>query len=101
MTWWLETSRRAVTRKVQVFTWVRALLALLIVASIATILITPDPSDDVLGILHQHHTFASLPVFVKLLRHTLLVPFCAPSHNSSADFSHPCELLEMVCTHLC
>lgn len=99
MTRWHTTSSSAF--RLHLSTYGRVLLALLIIVSVATILITPDPSDDVVGVLHQQHSIVSLPVFVKLVRHTILISFCVPSQDSTAHFARFSDLLEMVCTHLC
>jgi hypothetical protein len=96
-----KTSSTAVTFRLQLSPCARVLLALLIIVSVATILITPDPSDDVVGVLHQQHSIGFLPVFVKLVCPTTLALFCDPSKDSSAHFSRISDFLEMVCTHLC
>jgi hypothetical protein len=81
-------------------TFAKAVLVLLIVLSIATILFTPDPNDDVLGILHQQHVLTAQPVFLSLVQtsvstESLAVPDASVSVLLSAD------LIDLVCNRLC
>jgi hypothetical protein len=85
----------------QLSTWARVVFALLIIVSVATILITPDPSDDVLGVLHQHHSFTPLAVVIGFEHEIAVVRSSAPNHDVLAAPPRLEDLLEMVCTHLC
>ena len=77
------------------------MFALLIIVSVATILITPDPSDDVVGVLHQHHSLTPLAVVIGLEHEIAVVRSSAPSPDASATPSRLEDLLEKVCTRLC
>jgi hypothetical protein len=76
-------------------------LAIVIVVSLASILITPDPSDDVDGVLQRHH-------LVKVA----VAPISARQRESPAQVSGelsllvfprstPSNLLDLVCVRLC
>jgi hypothetical protein len=79
-------------------------LAIVVILSCATILITPDAVDDINGILHQHHsvrahkllaaTPAQLRPFV-LATFQSFNPLIQPFHSSTP------RLLALVCVRLC
>jgi hypothetical protein len=82
---------------------IRVLAALVTVVAVATVLITPDPSDDIHGIVHPNkiiktvRTFATFPV-------PILVPVLALAEQSYLDFpagSTPRSVLRMICTYRC
>lgn len=80
-------------------TFVKVAVALLIVVSVATILVTPDPTDDVMGVMHQHQvptvSLVSLIHGVSLPATPSLVSDAAPEELHSPD------LLDLVCVRLC
>jgi len=81
-------------RKISVF------LALLIVIAVATIIITPDPTDDVDAILRSHHPLkspslgASVGVWLVLFSLAVLAPASPPI------LAKP-NLLRLNCTCRC
>jgi hypothetical protein len=82
----------------------RIVLVVVAVLSIAYVLITPDPSDDVDGVLRLNHSakaqrIASLP----LPRSPILVvvPFHLPMRPSAIQRLTTWELLDLVCVCRC
>jgi len=75
-------------------------VALLVIVSVATILISPQTTDDVDGVL-QHHFFVIHPVFHTLLDSNTRLNL----HLFSSDLAiHRLEclnLLDLVCARLC
>ena len=79
-------------------------LAVVVILSCATVLITPDSGDDINGILHPHHsvkgpkllaaTYAQLRPFV-LATFQSFNPLIPTLHSSTA------RLLALVCVRLC
>lgn len=79
-------------------------LALLVIVAVATVLITPDPTDDVCGIVHGH-------TLLKLQRLAAVVgAYVTPTTSViAASLTHPAfasdpatpDLLALVCTRLC
>ena len=83
----------------QVGTYTKLVLGLLIVLSITTILISPDPNDDILGVLHQQHVLTAQPTFVALLPVAVsIVAFAVP--DESAEPLVSANLLDLVCIRL-
>ena len=74
---------------------------MLIIVSLATILITPDPSDDLVGVLHQHHSLTPLAVVMGFVHEIAVVRSNALRHDMSATPSRFEDLLEKGCTLLC
>ena len=81
---------------------IRIAIAGVLVFSVVAILVSPDPSDDVDGVFHQHHLRLLHPFFVatSLLRDLLVARQMAtasvnPSKREMAD------LLDLVCSRLC
>jgi hypothetical protein len=79
-------------------------LAVVVVLSCATVLITPDPGDDINGILHQHHSVKGH----KLLAapYAQLRPFALATFQSFNPLiptlrSSTPRLLALVCVRLC
>jgi len=79
-------------------------LAVVVILSCATALITPDPADDINGILHQHHSVGGhklLAASSAQLRPFVLATFhsfnpLVPTLHSSTP-----RLLALVCVRLC
>jgi len=74
---------------------------LLVVAAVATILLTPSPSDDVPGLMHRNHSTVVMAVAIGLVQVTALsrssqVPLHSPRHPMLSS-----NFLELVCQHLC
>ena len=79
-------------------------LAVILIVSCAAILITPDPTDDVDGVIGQHHqlTLPNLEATVS----AQLDLFVPPTPRSLFDITvdpHTCfaNLLDLVCVRLC
>jgi len=76
-------------------------LAIFIVVSVASILITPDPSDDVNGVLQQRHVVkvppARIPPAQSSISHVLVVK----TQPLSARTIVGPNLLDLVCVLLC
>jgi hypothetical protein len=80
-------------------TYTKLVLGLLIVLSITTILISPDPNDDILGVLHQQHVLTAQPTFVALLPVSVsIVALAVP--DESAEPLVSTNLLDLVCIRL-
>jgi hypothetical protein len=92
-----------------VYTWamLRVLtigLAVVVISSCATVLITPDPGDDINGIQHQHHSvkghkllaapYAQLRPFALATFHSFN-PLIPTLHSSTP------RLLALNCVRLC
>jgi hypothetical protein len=77
------------------------LAALLVVFAVAIVLITPDPTDDIHGILHQRnratHTLA--------LMHVPAIAAVSPSaerwHSESSQDAATRSVFEFTCTYRC
>jgi len=83
----------------QVGTYTKLVLGLLIVLSLTTILISPDPNDDILGVLHQQHVLTAQPTFVALLPVAVsIVALAVP--DESAEPLVSANLLDLVCIRL-
>lgn len=74
---------------------------LLVVVAVATILITPDPSDDVAGVLHAKHSPISFTLFATLLKSLPLPVARVVSRDSLARREMHPDLLDLVCARLC
>ena len=87
--------------KTTVGNFLKTAVALLVIVSVATILISPDTTDDVDGVLQHHSLFTAHPVF-----HAVLGSITRLSlHLFSSDLAiHRLEclnLLDLVCVRLC
>jgi hypothetical protein len=83
-----------------------AKVALVVVAifSIVYVLITPDPTDDVNGVLRSNHTAkAQIIVSVPLSESPILVivPLLLSMPRSATQHSATWELLDLVCVCRC
>ncbi len=80
-------------------------VALAVVLAVATVLITPDPTDDVEGVLLRTHQPVVHAVFHAISSRTLqsfasrFLP--AVYRDLSAHRSQPADLLDLVCVRLC
>jgi hypothetical protein len=81
--------------------YLKLAILLLVVAAVATILLTPSPSDDVPGVMHRNHGTVGLAVALGL------VQLIAASRSSQVPLHPPIHpvlssnFLELVCQHLC
>jgi hypothetical protein len=80
--------------------FVKVTVIVIAVLAVAAILVTPDPRDDVLGVLHKaqlsalHLSGAVLPLL--LLSPILTMAQPAPSYHPDSS-----GLLDLVCVRLC
>jgi len=82
----------------------RIALAVIAIFSIAYVLITPDPTDDVDGVLRPHHTAkAQRIVSLPLAQSPILVvaSFLLPIRPSGVQRLATSELLDLVCVCRC
>ncbi len=89
-----NTVSRVARRRFSVF------LALLIVIAVATIVITPDPTDDVDAILGPHHPLKS-PSLSASVGISLEVLSLAALATSSPPIPTTPNLLRLICTSRC
>jgi thiosulfate reductase cytochrome b subunit len=82
-------------------TFVKVAIALLIVVSVVTILVTPDPTDDVLGVVHQHQMAAFHLVFLSLVYGVALAVTAALRNDATSEELHSPDLIDLVCVRLC
>ena len=78
----------------------RMFLALLIVIAVATILITPDTTDDVNGLLRSHQTLKWLSLSASVGISLVLISLAA-STASSPPVPTTSDLLRLICTYRC
>jgi hypothetical protein len=79
-------------------------VALLMIVSCATVLVTPDPLDDINGILHLHHSVKVhklLAVPLGELRPFVLAAFRSFNPLSPVLHSNSPRFLALVCVRLC
>lgn len=79
----------------------KSIVVLLIVAAVATILITPSAADDVPGV--HHRSYPSPIAFIVAIGFAIAAIFRA-QYLSASTTSHrllPSELLDLVCQRLC
>jgi hypothetical protein len=79
-------------------------LAVVMILSCATVLITPDPGDDIDGILHQHHSVKGHELLAA--PYAQLRPFALATFQSFNPLiptlrSSTPRLLALVCVRLC
>jgi hypothetical protein len=82
-------------------TFVKVAIALLIVVSVVTILVTPDPTDDVLGVVHQHQVATFHLVFLNLVYGVALAVTSALGNDATSEELHSADLIDLVCVRLC
>jgi hypothetical protein len=80
----------------------RVALAVVAIFSIAYVLITPDLTDDVDGVLRPNHTAQTI-VSLALPQSAILVfvPFLLPIRPSATQRLTTSELLDLVCVCRC
>jgi hypothetical protein len=82
----------------------RVALAVVVIFSIAYVLITPDPTDDVDGVLRPNHTakaqrIVSLPLPLSPI--LAIVAFLLPIRPNAIRRLTTSELLDLVCVCRC
>ena len=79
-------------------------VAVVMIVSCATVLITPDPLDDINGILHPHYSVKGhklLAAALGELRPFVLATFHSFNTLSPALHSNSPRFLALVCVRLC
>ena len=82
----------------------RAALVLVAIFSFAFVLITPDPTDDVDGVLRPKHTATAQTIVSLVLPQTAIlvsVPLLLPIRPSATQRLTRSELLDLVCVCRC
>ena len=82
----------------------RAALVLVAIFSFALVLITPDPTDDVDGVLRPNHTAAAKTIVSLALPQSAIlvfVPLLLPIRPSATQRLTTSELLDLVCVCRC
>jgi hypothetical protein len=78
---------------------VRSGIIVLAIVALATVLVTPDPTDDVSGLLNSAQIHFSLPCNGALVPATDDMRQIAPTQlTTQYDFSH---LIDSICVRLC
>jgi hypothetical protein len=82
----------------------RVALAVVVILSIAYVMITPDLTDDVDGVLRPNHTakaqrIVSLPLVESPI--PVVVPFLLPIRPNATQRLAVSELLDLVCVCRC
>ncbi len=81
---------------------VRIVVCLLLIVSVATILITPDQTDDVPGVLHHIVKLQKfMAVWASLFSSVALLSARATTSIVPARTPDPPELLTLLCVRLC
>jgi hypothetical protein len=78
----------------------KVVLGLMIILSVTTILLTPDPNDDVMGILHQQHVMAVQPVLLSMVQ-VFITSSLVRISEEFVEVPLSVDLLDLVCTRLC
>lgn len=81
-------------------TTAKIVLGLLIIMAITAILVSPDPTDDVMVVVHQQHVVTVQPVVLSLPPVSILVD-AVPVAVDFAVFAVSADLIDLVCTRLC
>jgi len=79
-------------------------LAVVVILSCATVLITPDLADDINGVLHQHHSVRGHKLLAApsaQLRRFVLATFRSLNPQIPTLPSSTSQLLALVCVRLC
>ncbi|MBI3478494.1 MAG: hypothetical protein HY010_22430 [Acidobacteria bacterium] len=76
-------------------------LAIVIVVSVASILITPDPSDDVNGVLQQRHAVKAASITVSVVPLHIVPRISVRLAPESLRPMVRSNLLDLVCVLLC
>jgi hypothetical protein len=82
----------------------RAALAVVAIFSFAFVLITPDPTDDVDGVLRPNHTATAQTIVSLALSQSAIlvfVPFLLPIRPRATQRLNTSELLDLVCVCRC
>jgi Na+/proline symporter len=80
----------------------KVVVALLVITAVATVLISPDPSDDVAGILHQHLKLQKLtPIVIEPLDALAGASLGVMLAALRASASSPLDVVALTCVRLC
>jgi hypothetical protein len=79
----------------------KVVVALLIVVAIATVLISPDPADDVTGVLHQHLKLQKLAAIFAIAMRVPVSRFTLLALNSERTEGPLHDISSLFCVRLC
>jgi hypothetical protein len=85
----------------RVGTLVKVIVGLLIILAVTTILVTPDPSDDVMGVVHPHNAVHAQLVFLSLIHDVPLLTGSLVVRENEPQAIHPTDVVDLVCARLC
>jgi len=77
--------------------------ALLVVLALTVVLVTPDPTDDIPGILHSQK-LVKMVKSLPFLSVAIILPDSASCEQQYLDFqasSNPQGLVQMICSYRC
>ena len=81
-------------------TKIRTLLALLVVVAVVTVLVTPDPSDDIYGILRPHKVIKTHGL-ATMFGIAMVLAFVERSFYTSSQDVTSKNLLKLICRYRC
>jgi hypothetical protein len=78
-------------------------LAIVLILAVATVLISPDPSDDVVGLLHRHHVVQFISMSLASGIWLRLLTGCGGPSEPQLAAEHPRspDILALICSLLC
>ena len=76
------------------------IIALLVVVAVVTVLVTPDPSDDVQGILRPHKVIKTHGL-ATMFGIAMVLAFVERSYTTSSQDVTSQNLLKLICTYRC
>ena len=79
----------------------RFVVALLIVVAVATVLISPDPTDDVTGVLHQHVKLQKLAAVFAVSVGMAVRSFTLLALSSKSPEGPLHDISSLFCVRLC
>jgi hypothetical protein len=82
----------------------RVALVVVVIFSIAYVLITPDPTDDVAAVLRPNHSAKAQKIVSLSLRQSpilVIIPFLLSMPRSATQRLTTSELLDLVCVCRC
>jgi hypothetical protein len=79
----------------------RIVVALLIVVAVATVLISPDPTDDVTGVLHQHVKLQKLAAILMISMDLVIAQLAAFALKDAITSSASHDIFSLLCVRLC
>jgi hypothetical protein len=84
-----------------VFSGFKVVVVLLVIAAVATVLISPDPTDDVTGVLHQHLKLPKLAAILNLSIRLAEGSLATAATISEGAHGSVHDLSSLLCVRLC